>query len=567
MWVKRALAAGLLLYMQALVATNGSDVADAVQQRNIAAVRRLLDQHADVNVPQADGTTALHWAAQWDDLDLAHLLIRAGANAKAAAREGATPMLLACINGSAPMIALLVDAGVDVNAPVLAHGETPLMLAARTGALEALKVLLDRGADVNAREPLRGTTPLMWAIEQEHPAAAALLIAHGADVNAQSKVVSATGRLPGGLDGAPLFAAAPASFGDAPARGSAPARGERASGGQRGARGAAPDSDDDDTPGASGVAGAMTPLVYAARSGNLESTRILIEAGADPNKTSADEWTPLLVAVQNNYNNLASYLLDHGADPNIPNRFGWLPLFIATDNRNLDAGTMPVRAPDGDPLDLIRKLLDYGANPDGRSRANLWHRTAFDTTWIEKDGATAFLRAAQAGDIVLMKLLVEYGADPNLPTRHGTTPLMAAAGIGWVDGITHEWSEEQNLDAMKFLLDHGANVNVVNQDGRGALHGAAHKGRNSAVMMLVGRGARLDVKDKGNRDTGPRSQLAGTGWTPLDYAEGVVRVGVQSAIRHPEAEKLIRKLMAEAGLPVPEPRTPLSECFSAACKE
>src|SRR5262249_10780486 len=229
----------LLLYLQALVATKGSDVADAARQRNVAEVRRLLDQHADVNLPQADGTTALHWAAQWNDLDLAGRLIRAGANAKAAAREGATPMLLACINGSAPMIALLLDAGVDVNAPVLAHGETALMMAARTGALDALKLLLDRGASVNATEPLRGTTAVMWALEQEHPAAATVLISRGADVNAQSKIVSSTGRLPGGLDGAPLFAAAPANFGDAPARGAAPAGGAApARGGPAGARGA-----------------------------------------------------------------------------------------------------------------------------------------------------------------------------------------------------------------------------------------------------------------------------------------------------------------------------------------
>ena len=197
---------------------------------------------------------------------------------------------------------------------------------------------------------------------------------------------------------------------------------------------------------------------------------------------------------------------------------GWTPLFIATDMRNLDAGTMPVRGGDMDPLKLIVKLLDAGADPDGRAKTNLWHRTAFDTTWLEKDGATAFLRAAQAGDTTLMKLLVEYGADPNISTRRNTTPLMAAAGIGWVDGITDETSPEENIEAMKLCLQWGAKVNAVNDDGRSALHGAAHKGRNAAVQLLVDRGATLDLKDKGNRDTRPGSLLAGVGWTPLDFA-------------------------------------------------
>lgn len=514
MYVRNVLAACLVLTLSAANAWAArSDVADAAKTQNKRAVRGLLQQKADVNAPQSDGATALHWAVFWDDLEMADMLIGAGANAKPANRDGVTPLALAAMNGSAVMIEKLLKAGAAVNAPIMANGETALMMASHNGNVNAIKMLLDHGANVNATEPLKGTTALMWAVEQEHPAAVQALITGGADVNAKSKTIVAAAR-----------------------------------------RG--PFTDDGEFGGPAGTMGGLTPLVYAARQGDLASARNLVDAGADVNQTTADGWTAMLVATHNKYNVLASYLLDKGADPNIANSKGWTPLYIATDNRNLEFGTMPVRNADMDHLDWIKKLLDAGANPNARAGADTEHRTGFNTIWVTDKGATPFFRAAQSGDVTLMHLLLSYGADPNIPNADNTTPLMVAAGIGWVDGIQFEWSEQENIEALKMILALGADVNAQNKDGRTALHGAGHKGRNSAVQLLVDSGARLDIKDRGNRDTGlggiyPGSILAGNGWLPIDYAQGVVRVGVQAAVRQGHTVELLRKLMTERGIPIP----------------
>jgi hypothetical protein len=172
--------------------------------------------------------------------------------------------------------------------------------------------------------------------------------------------------------------------------------------------------------------------------------------------------------------------------------------------------------------------------------------------WLDENGATPFLRAAQSGDVELMKLLLSKGADPKIATQNKTTALMVASGIGWVEGVTFEWSPQQSLEAVKMLLDLGLDVNAADGDGRTALHGAAHKGRNDVVQLLVDHGAKLDALDNGSRDT-LTGELAGRRWMPVDYADGLVRVGVQSAIPHPETAALLRKLMKEKGLPVPSP--------------
>ncbi|MCI0365546.1 MAG: ankyrin repeat domain-containing protein, partial [Phycisphaerales bacterium] len=306
-------------------------------RQNKEAVRSLLRQKVDVNMPQADGATALHWAVYWDDLETADLLIAAGANAKTSNREGATPLALACMNGNAAMIEKLLKGGADVNVPVMANGETALMMASRSGNVAAIKMLLNNGANVSATEPLRGTTALMWAVEQEHPAAVQSLIAGGADINAKSKTIV------------------------------------------RAARRGRPSADDGEFGGPTGTTGGLTPLVYAARQGDLASAGILVEAGADVNLKAADGSTPMLVATHNKFNLIASYLLDRGADPNIANAKGWTPLYIATDNRNLEFGTMPVRNADMDHLDWIKKLLAAGANPNARAGADTEHRTGFNT--------------------------------------------------------------------------------------------------------------------------------------------------------------------------------------------
>ena len=577
----------LLLLSTASLSAVRSEVADAAMRGDKAAVRTLLAQHADVNAPQADGATALHWAAYRGDKELADMLIRAGADVKAANREGATPLWLASINGDAAIIAALITAGADPNEH-LPLGRTPLMTASRTGNVAAMKVLLDHGADVNAKETLRGTTALMWAADEAHPAAVQLLIQRGADIKTRSNPAP-RGRGPAlGKANDPRRAVAAQGAAVAAGRaldlnalnaltqgGAAP--GQRgAAQGQRGAGAAVGDAagDDDQGDAAAGPprrgpapndGGGLTPLVYAARSNDLESVKILLAAGADLNQVTGYGWSPLLVATQNRYYRLGAFLLDHGADPNLANKGGWTPLYLATDNRNIENGDYPVRKSDMDHLDFIKLLLDKGADINARVKDSTESRTVFTNQWLDENGATAFLRASQSGDLALMKLLLAHGADPQIATTLKVTALQVAAGIGWVEGITYEWSEQDTLEAVRLLLDLGLDPNAQADTGRTALHGAAHKGRPAVVQLLADHGARLDVRDYGNTDN-RSGKLAVHTWQPVDYADGLVRVGVQSAIAHPETGLLLRKLMATAGLPVPPMgRTLESICITDAC--
>ncbi len=516
-----------------------------------AALESLLQKKADVNAPQGDGATAIQWAAYQDDLELADLLIAARADVRAANREGATPLSLAALNGSAAMIGRLLRAGADANEKG-PHGETPLMFASRNGNVAAIRVLLDHQADVNAKEALRGTTALMWAAEQGHAAAAQMLIEHGADLGAATNPDSRGGT---------AYLAPPIQ---------ARLRSEQGAGGLRSRRAANGDFVANADAAAAAVAfgrqqnndgGGLTALVFAAREGDLETVKVLVAAGADVNQVTRYGWSPLLTATQNRNYRIGKYLLEHGADPNRANRGGWTPLYLATDNRNIEGGDYPVRAPDMDHLEFIQLLLEKGADVNARvcgakSTATECRgdstetRTIFTMQWVYEDGATPFWRAAQSGDVTLMKLLLAHGADPKIPTAHNVTPLAAAAGIGWVEGITFEWSEAENLEAVKLCLDAGIDPNAADDEGRTALHGAAHKGRNEVVKLLVQRGARLDARDLGSRDT-VNGAMLGVTWMPLHYAQGLVRVGVQSAIPHPETEALIRQLMKDRGLPIP----------------
>jgi ankyrin repeat protein len=455
------------------------------------------------------------------------------------------------------MLEKLINAGASVNERG-GNGETPLMLTARTGNLEALNLLLKHGADVNAKESLRGTTALMWAVEQKHKDAVKLLIENGADVSIASSPDSKGGTaylaptIRGRADQEKIF---------------------------RSVRNTTA-SDAEAIAAAFGVpkntkGGGLTPLVLAAREDSLDCAKLLIGARADVNQTTHYGWTALLTAVQNKHYQLAAYLLDHGANPNIANNGGWTPLYIAVDNRNIEGGDYPVRQPDMDHLDLIKLLLDHGANVNARicgvestpqrcEGDSTETRTIFTMQWLYEDGATPFLRAGQSGDVAVMKMLLEHGADPKLATANGDTALMVAAGIGWVDGVTFEWSEAENLEAVKMCLDLGIDPTIADGDGRTALHGAAHKGRTDVIRLLVEHGAKLDARDKGSRDTFTGA-LEGHTWMPIDYSRGLVRVGVQSAIPHPEAEALLKMLMEERSIPVPPPAN-ASICITDVCK-
>jgi uncharacterized protein len=519
-----------------------------------AALRVLIQKKADVNAVQADGATAIQWAAYRNDVEMADLLIAAGANVKLANREGATPLWLAAENGGSRMIGKLLEAGADPNGRT-PNGETPLMMAARNGNVSALEILLDHKADPSLKENLRGTTALMWAVEQSHPEAVKTLVARGADVNAASNPDTRNSRL-----------------------NLAPTVQERilqdklfdafATGGKIQLTPGGPLVSLEDlaeTYGQSGKkdGGGLTPLVYAAREGCFQCAQILVEAGAKANQTTTYGWSPLLTATQNRHYKLAAYLLDHGADPNLANNGGWTPLYLAIDNRNIESGDYPVRKPDMDHLDFIKLLLDKGARVNTRicgveSSAKdckgdtTETRTNFTMQWLSEEGATPFLRAAQSGDVELMKLLLARGADPKIATAHGVTALEVAAGIGWVEGITFEWSPEQSMEAIRMCLDLGIDVNNSDDEGRTALHGAAHKGRADVIQLLVDHGANLEAHDKGSRDTFAGA-MKGMTWIPLDWSRGLVRVGVQSAVAHPEAEKLLIALMKERGMTIPPP--------------
>jgi ankyrin repeat protein len=277
----------------------------------------------------------------------------------------------------------------------------------------------------------------------------------------------------------------------------------------------------------------------------------------------------LLTATNNKHYRLGLFLLERGADPNIANKGGWTPLYLATDNANIENGDYPVAKPDADHVEFIKVLLDRKADPNARIKDDTLSRTIFTMQWFFESGATPFLRASQSGDTTLMKLLLSYGADPMVKTEYEDTALTLASGIGWVEGVTYERSAAENLEAVRMLLDLGLDPNAANKDGRTPLMGAALKGRNEVVQLLVDRGARLDQRDRGSRDTDKaRSLLAGHTWQALDYADGLVRAGVQSAIPHPETAALIRKLMTERGMPVPPPnRVVESICIVEICKE
>jgi len=606
-------------------AASRSEIADAVMKGDRTAVRTLLQRKADVNAPQVDGATALHWAVYRDDLETANVLIRAGAKPDVANREGVTPLAMASLYGNAAMIETLLKAGADAKqrGP---NGETVLMLAARNGSPQAIKLLFAAGADVNAKEKLRGTTALMWAVDQKHPAAVKVLVELGADVSARSgpaglprnymaprvrtdavdsaarryAAAAAAGRTyqeqleweaangmkislgfrgtlnaggarvetnatapPGPPPGqnaagsASPAPAAPAPPPDAPERENAPAL-ENA------------DEADVIVAGLVGAGGGgLTAMVLAARENDVESVDYLVKAGADVNQVTEYGWTPLLTATNNRHYKLGTFLLEHGADPNLANKGRWTPLYLATDNRNIEGGDYPVRKPDMDSLEYIRTLLDYGADPNARIKDNTLTRTIFTMQWLFEDGATAFVRASQSSDLELMKLLLDYGADPKIPTANGDTALTVAGGIGWVEGVTYEWSKQANVDAVKLLLELGLDPNAANREGRTAMMGAAIKGRNPVVQMLVDHGARLETRDGGSRDTDNSvSVLAGHRWQAIDYADGLVRTGVQSAIAHPETAALIRKLMTDRGLTVPPPNRVIeSICVVSICQE
>jgi ankyrin repeat protein len=488
-------------------------MAEAAARGDHAAVRALITQGADVNAPRVDGTTALHAASHADHLEIVDSLLDAGANPSAKDRYGVTPLYLACVNGSADVIRRLLEAGADAN-EVDPGGETPLMTAARTGAPAALRVLLERGARVDAREPEYSQTALMIAVRENHEEAVRILLAAGASPNAQTR----TGPTPAFVP--PCKGTGCGSEGVGINRGGLPDRGRRAE-----------------------VKGGMTPLLYAARDGRPAAARQLLDAGADVELADANGIRPLLMSALNNNLDVARLLIAKGANVNADDFWGRSPLWAAVEYRNLDMNNNDQDSPTDNGVDrapilaFIRELIAAGANVNARTRelppSRRWLYSLNDVSWVDFTGQTPFLRAALSGDTTTMRLLLEHGADPNLPTLAGTTPLMAAAGVNWVVAQTYTESPQALVDAVNLCLELGADVNATNSMGLTALLGAVNRGSNDIIELLVKRGARLDIKDKEGR-------------TPMRWAEGVFLAAV-GAERKPKTIALLEKLMAESG--------------------
>jgi ankyrin repeat protein len=461
----------------------------------------------NVNARAADGTTPLHWAVHADDLAKVESLLAAGADAKAQDRYGLTPVRLACENANVQILRRLLDAGADPNSPD-PQGTTALMIAARaTGGTEAVKLLLERGATVNATDSVQSTA-LMWAVRSNHPEVVDLLIHHDAEINARTRK------------------------GDPPAR-----RAPDSGGGSHGlgiVRGGWPERGyQDPTP------GEMTALLYAARDGRIEIARTLIAANANVNQVEANGVSPLLMAITNNHIDVARLLLDHGADVNADvsasDWWGRTPLWAAVDLRDLEVNKTDDNGVDRPAaLQLIQALLDRGANVNARTKEQpplrRWLMPLSDISWVDFTGQTPFLRAALSADLAVMHLLLEKGADPNIATFAGTTPLMAAAGVNYVGGQTYSESK-QFLEAVQLCLEKGADVNAVNSMGITAVIGAANRGSDDILELLVKKGASLDVKDKQGR-------------TPLVWAEGVF-LATNPPEKKPSTMALIQKLTSQ----------------------
>jgi ankyrin repeat protein len=502
---------------------------DAIKRADKTAVRALLAQKVDVNLPEADGMTALHWAARLDDVDTADLLIRAGAHVRNATRYGVTPLSLAAANGSAAMLEKLLEAGADANT-AQPEGETALMLAAGTGNVGAITMLLGHGADVNARDSSKGQTALMWAAAEGHAAAVRLLIETGADVHARSK-----GRF------TPLLFAV-----------------------------------------RKGALDVVRTLLAAGADANETVQGAAFSTGvAGPTQ---DSTSVLGLAIINGQFDVARVLLEAGANPNAPDSRGSLLHALAW-MRRPGSGTGPAPPqPVGDSLELARALLGRGANPNVRIA---WKEIPFDRDdgeaksppnisvgrdFLSMVGATPFFLAAKNGDVALMRALAENGADARIPTAQNVKPFMAAAGLGYWDGETpgpfNGTPESERLEAVKLALDlSGEDVNAVADfgefpiegdgqkllyaypdnlerlpehaiadvrwTGSTALHGAAVMDQLSIIQFLVDRGARLDVRNT-------------LGWSPLMVTQGMLIAA--NGRWKPRAEALIRTLMIERGL-------------------
>lgn len=461
-----------------------STVADAAERQDFSEVKRQLVRRADPNAAQADGASALHWAAFHGHPDSTRWLLRAGAKPDATNRFGITPLALACASPHGHVARLLVNAGAD-PAQTSPGGERPLAIAARSGNLEAVQILLSKGSDPNATDS-KGQAALHWAASEGHASIIEALVRNGAHL----KITLDSG------------------FG---------------------------------------------PIHLAARDGRSEAVAALLRLGADVQATIEPRkqvskgprrgMSPLLLAVESGHFELALQLVEAGADPN-DQRSGFSPLHALTWVRKPNRGD----GEDGDPpplgsgqvgsLKFIREIVRRGANPNlqlssGRGGKAVLHRK----------GATPFLLACATADLPMAKLLVELGANPGIPNADGSTPLMAAAGLGTMAPTEEAGTGPEVLEMLKYLLALGADVNAQDRNGDTAMHGAAYKNLPLAVRLLADHGAKATSWHQTNRH----------GWTPVKIAEGY-RVGNYKP--SPDTVQALHQLLIAAGQHPPPPGPP-----------
>jgi ankyrin repeat protein len=494
-------------------AANSPSLIEAAKDANHGMVRSLIQAHADVNAREPDGTAAIHWAVRSGDVELVRMLTAAHADVNIANRYGVKPLSLAAVTGDPAMVEVLLKAGADPNT-ANPEGETALMTASRSGSLPVVKQLIARGANVNARENWLQETALMWAAAENHADVVAALIDAGAKPDQQSWATDT-----------PIL--------DFPESGG---------------------------PNQPFPRGGWTAAMYAARQNAVAALRVLAERGANLNIQDPQGATAMQIAIINLHYDAAALLLDKGADPNVADETGMTALY-AVANMNTLAWIQGRPAPalasnaEVDAAGLVNRLIDRGANPNAKlSKPILKRHHDFQAERVLTEGATPLMRAARYGDVKLARVLLERGADPKATLKDGTNALMLAAGVslaavrGEDPSLLHP-SEEGSAEIINMLLDRGVDINAANQIGLTALHGAVQRGQGSGngtgeklITLLVSKGAKLDAKDRRGR-------------TPLDLAlagQGQILNRVQDS---GPAAQLLARLMADAGLPVPAPKS------------
>ncbi len=479
-------------------ATGDTRVADAAMTGDRDRVRSMIREAVDVNAAQGDGMTALHWAALKGDAEMADMLIYAGANLRATTRLGGyTPLYMAAKMGNPAVIERLLKAGADPKTP-LPLGLTPLMLAATAGNAESVRLLLQYGADPDAAETEHGQTPLIFAAANNQTEAIKMLVAHGARVDIASTVIvppapaargggggaaaGSGGAAVGGRGAAatpvPAPGAAPAASATpatpvtpaAPAAGgrggAANAAGGNAGGGQAAAAAAGADGA---ARGGGNNKGGLTPLMYAARQGNEDAARALLDSGANVDAVSGDKSTALLLATINAHFNLAKLLVERGADVNLASVDGATPLYGVVNTQWARHSGYPQPTPKYEKvsyLELMSLMLDKGANPNAPLAKELWYSEYnFALESASAAGTNAFWKCAEVGDVDGMRLLMSRGADPNIASKSGVTPLLMASGAG-VHGNDDITAPQGRMAAIHYLVEElHADVNAADSAG------------------------------------------------------------------------------------------------------